>query len=666
MSAFKRADNESPKPKTVQDELNQFIDEAFNAAIPSDTIKDMAPVWKYTLGWLSLIIALIMFVVFLSIGIENAKNSQYLSPISEKTGYCSDVLAEISGTYYATKDGSFSRFENFSFTDALYEFTLSGYAASPDAWASAVDTIASTTRRLGLYAKQMSLGQNLPFYTNYAIQGDGASTYFSLSGDIKVALNKPNIIGKIGAASGICDTPIVSAYDKSTGILTMSFDVPLFKSSSICASALSESVLKDLGYNAQFTGNTFRLELDVQTLLTAYVLNTGMMTVSDYTLVSETGGIKNYIDPRYPGMGFVCCVNYNDQTLCGVPFGNAIGFPMFNDMGANPYHGEPIQCDCSNTSDVSLYGPTGVCNYLNFFAGIMLWPEYINNSAIPFYNFKMSYGSNYVHGMQAMFNAVYATSVWGAINNYSTNSSFLANAFSPCRYDNSNCSIINFSLFNPYVGQGNSISDYYYQLVDGACKDSFSISQAAANNMINNPYAELTQSYVTCTESYGTIFMNNVGISTGNTSTFLPLVVIVLISIAYGYQKFTGKRINPTFTKAEKDEALESLALCLLLQRDQKFEFNDLGSNKHTNSFPILKQLVDELTISSAYNPDRKLLGISDLVKQNILKKFTHNYDDNDQQVTFTPFDTEMSDINRITSKNTRSANRISEIPNNS
>ncbi len=663
MSAFKRTDGVSSKPKTVWDELNQFIDETFNAAIPSDTIKDMAPVWKYTLGWLSLIIALIMFVVFLSLGIESAKNSQYLSPLSEKTGNCNDVLAEISGTYYATKDGVFSRFDNFSFTDALYQFTLSGYTASPDTWADAVDSIASSTRTYGLIARNNSLGQNLPFYTNYAAKG-GSSTYFSLSGDIKVALNKPNIIGTIGAASGICDTPMISGYDESTGILAMSFDVSLFKNNSICASALNESVLSDLGYNSQFTGDIFRLELDVQTLLTSYVLNTGLMNVSDYTLVSEIDGIRSYIDPRYPGMAFVYCINYIDQVLCGIPIGNTLGFPMFNDMGANPYDGEPIQCDCTNTSDTLLYGPGKACNYLNFFAGIMLWQEYTNNSALPFYNFKISHGSNYIHAMQAMFNAVYATSVWGTIKNYSTNSSFFENAFSPCRYDNSTCTIINFSLFNPYPARGYSISDYYYQLLDGACKDSFSISEAAANNMINYPYAELTQAYVTCTESYGTIFMNNVGISTGNTSTYLPLVVLVLISIAYGYQKFTGKRINPTFTKAEKDEALESLALCLLLQRDQKFEFNNLGSTKH--SFPILKQLVDELTISSAYNPDRKLLGISDLVKQKILKKYTHYDNDDDQQVTFTPLDTEMSTINRITSHGARSANRISDSPNNS
>jgi hypothetical protein len=73
----------------------------------------------------------------------------------------------------------------------------------------------------------------------------------------------------------------------------------------------------------------------------------------------------------------------------------------------------------------------------------------------------------------------------------------------------------------------------------------------------------------------------------------------------------------------------------------------------------MLKQLVEELTISSAYNPDRKLLGISDLVKQKILRKYS-DYDD-EQNVTISPFSTEMSNVNRITTNGTRSANRISE-----
>jgi hypothetical protein len=60
-----------------------------------------------------------------------------------------------------------------------------------------------------------------------------------------------------------------------------------------------------------------------------------------------------------------------------------------------------------------------------FFIGIMIWPDYVNNPVAPFNNFKSKYGPNYIPGMKAMFNAVYATSVWGPVKNYSTNSSFL-------------------------------------------------------------------------------------------------------------------------------------------------------------------------------------------------------------------------------------------------
>jgi hypothetical protein len=35
-----------------------------------------------------------MFVVFLSVGIDSARHAQYLAPVSEKTDYCDDVLAE--------------------------------------------------------------------------------------------------------------------------------------------------------------------------------------------------------------------------------------------------------------------------------------------------------------------------------------------------------------------------------------------------------------------------------------------------------------------------------------------------------------------------------------------------------------------------------------------
>jgi hypothetical protein len=645
MSTFQTEVGNKEAAVSLCTKLRDLADKTVESSIPSDTIKDMVPAWKCALGVLTLVGGFVFFITFLAIGINNAKNTQYLSPESEKTAYCDDVPSEVTGIFYATSDGYFSRNTQFTYPQALYQFTLDAYATTASKWSKDVHGIAFYIKNyMGPKALKQSLGQNIPFYTNVAAIGtDSQSTRFTLTGDIKIVLDQPNILGKVGSKAGICDEELHSSYDKTSGILSVTIDVEAFLNNSICATAISSTALEAFGYNSFYNGKFFTLKFDVQTILTAFVLNTGVMVTSAYTKVIEINGVTSYIDPKYPGMKVVQCVEVQGKTLCGVPVGSVIVLPIFSDMGANPYLGEPTQCDCTDLSDESLYGLYGACHFLQFFTGVMLWSDYIYNSA-PYLNFGET-NQDYAVAMSSMFNAMYATSLWGTVKNYNANSTFLVDAFEPCDYEGSSCTLINFSLFNSNPSFGYSISDYYYQLLYGACNDSFVISDAAASQMSSYPYASLVESYVTCTDSYSTIVLNSIGISSGNTSTFLSMLVLLLIAVAYTYQYFTGDKINPTFTSEERNDALEAFAVSLLLQRDRKHEFNNRGSTKAQHSFPLLEQLIDELNRSAAYNPDRKLLGLSDLLAHKVFH--VRDAEEATTASTRSPM-TEMVDVQRI------------------
>lgn len=90
--------------------------------------------------------------------------------------------------------------------------------------------------------------------------------------------------------------------------------------------------------------------------------------------------------------------------------------------------------------------------------------------------------------------------------------------------------------------------------------------------MITSPFAPLTQEYEKCHYSSSTVFLTQLGVSVGNLSAITPFCVIVFIGLVGLYQYVAGIHIPAiSYSKTEKDDALNAFAVSLLVARDKYF-----------------------------------------------------------------------------------------------
>lgn len=90
------------------------------------------------------------------------------------------------------------------------------------------------------------------------------------------------------------------------------------------------------------------------------------------------------------------------------------------------------------------------------------------------------------------------------------------------------------------------------------------------DELVSVPFAPLTQQYQTCSNDPVTAFFTQVGVSAGNVTLLSPAGVLLVLCLLAAYQRLTGRYIPRTYSTAEKSNALEALAVALLLVRDKR------------------------------------------------------------------------------------------------
>jgi hypothetical protein len=87
--------------------------------------------------------------------------------------------------------------------------------------------------------------------------------------------------------------------------------------------------------------------------------------------------------------------------------------------------------------------------------------------------------------------------------------------------------------------------------------------------LIETPFAPLHQEYQKCHYDPGTVAVNQAGSSVGTLSLVTPVLIALVLGLVYLGQVCVGLSIRKTYTAADKEEALQELALKLLLTRDK-------------------------------------------------------------------------------------------------
>lgn len=285
---------------------------------------------------------------------------------------------------------------------------------------------------------------------------------------------------------------------------------------------------------------------------------------------------------------------------CGIRVGNTFAIPVFNQMGSNgSVSSPPCYCNCNSNG-----GPgvdwTSYCNVFDFLVSLIMF-----NTDDEYYNLRsmlhvQSRNLNNGIGRNA-YNASYASATlnYDGYNKLLLNPEWRKDAFEFCNVPelDISCSILTFNLYDDF---STTVSQFSYQLNNGSCRDSISLSETGWNNLLAAPPTQLTQAYYKCTETPSSALFNAVGIASGNVSTVIPIVVIFLLPVMYLFLQAIGQ-VPPKveYTKEELQDSLEALALQLLRMRDGKTR----GLKLHGQIAKLTYELVEAAKIEGGY-PD--------------------------------------------------------------
>lgn len=309
--------------------------------------------------------------------------------------------------------------------------------------------------------------------------------------------------------------------------------------------------------------------------------------------------------------------DYNDPSaLCVMTVGGVYGIPIFNHAGAS--FDTPVPCNCSQHDSLNLTSSYANCNLFNFLSGFLFWPA---AGSSPTYALQLAIDYNYDYAVinTAAFNASFINSYFAYQSPYGATyqtQNYRDQVFQFCEVKGTACSMVVFTSFDATPNQINwAISDYYFQLNQGACRDTFTPSTIAWKQLIDEPFAPLSQSYLECKNSPTVVLLNQVGIAMGNLHLFAPFIALFVAAVYYLFpwrhlmgNDDSSKRKRSSdavvYGRVELDRANEVLAYALLLARDNRLNKkvkshseNEADSTATVTDSTILQQLTAELAM---------------------------------------------------------------------
>jgi hypothetical protein len=117
------------------------------------------------------------------------------------------------------------------------------------------------------------------------------------------------------------------------------------------------------------------------------------------------------------------------------------------------------------------------------------------------------------------------------------------------------------------------------------------MSIVCRTKLYNEPYAPLNQKYQQCTNDEFQTAVNQAGIAIGNVQIVAPICIILLLLLTYLHKWWHKVPLDESYSKGEKESALDAYAMSLLLARDAH-----LKTVSFHNKESIITQIVEELS----------------------------------------------------------------------
>lgn len=462
----------------------------------------------YYYGTVAHILAISMFIYFTYVNFEGQANQAFIV-LSESDGSrCQTVSIAITNNYLADSGGNWIGTPDFVDSQSLYSLALSNFEINSNSqYVDMMNTFKTSLDEIGRVSMHQDLSENLLFWmsfiqyysveypssTDFNAIGYGQLQSFQMTGNPQNVFQLDYVKGSIVGASGACPLFSYSSFDQANSHLVNTYsNYSQFLDNSIC----SDAVIPDsVGYVKTLDGDIYTVIMDVRTFATAMAVNYGILKIATLKIVDKeprtfvyrnvSYSIAQYYDVRYPLMATISCLQNTSviphtqqqfQTVCFYVMGETFALPVFNHYGASPK--EPVFCNCNN--DI---GSSRACNEFNLLSGLVFYKNTFhsikdNNKTEILKDFGLFNLMSLLEKYQTyrLFNkAAYNASYIGAATNYEPSQGAITDAFNFCSVGNITCSLFLFNSFGPTDFE---VSNYKYQVFNGSCANSTSISDA--------------------------------------------------------------------------------------------------------------------------------------------------------------------------------------------
>jgi hypothetical protein len=446
----------------------------------------------------------ILFAIVFSIGYNDALNTTYLSPLNVTNyealnanvgSYCQTVQTTNTGTYLATISGYWQNSPLFVYSNASFYIDVTSFSLSFNDYETLMGEVYMFLERFGEEMATQSLTFNLVVWTTgMLVVPNENSQRFYMSGDPKVIFNRQHTVGVLTSLVAPCyfdNVSYSSSYNSNNGRLALDYSYQQYINNPVCMKVTSPTTL---GYISIADGDNFLIDLDVQSVLTAMSVNFGVLSMTDLVEIPDTlsrflyngmnFSISTFYSPKSPSMQPLTCMenegfnvsmplSATNVFLCGSNFGQLYVVPIFNHAGSN--YSVPRPCDCQFADSYGLNSSYAPCNLFNFISGFVFW-----NTELPTPIFEVLARVNFDYRKfnEMAFNASFIDSYWGLSSpQYDElhSDEYRAASYSFCNTSLGVCSMVLFSSFDGAQSTW-SISDYYFLLQHGACRNTLTPS----------------------------------------------------------------------------------------------------------------------------------------------------------------------------------------------
>eukprot|EP01032_Pedospumella_encystans_P019423 gene19423-22082_t len=358
-----------------------------------------------------------------------------------------------------------------------------------------------------------------------------------------------------------------------------------------------------INYDSKVMHNFGIFRLDMNTFAAAMAVNLKFLSLSEFEVAEEKGtlvvsGVQlratRVHNPRFPSMGPLACVEaLNAPSATWSPFcvieqedkmflptlshfnkscygcGNQASRGTYADTKMDLETNDKARTEISDIFDFArpdsfssdTGAPSGDCNVLDLVANLVF---------VPISPLKASYGE-----LLKLAVAFTATELNEIVGQSSHNDSLL---FQVCPL----CTVVSANLYD----SSQIVGQYGQTLTDAHCVQRFDVN--LFYKLGDTPPQQLVENYFECTSTTFASFFYAIGFAFGNTGTFAPIIMIILVPLIFCLMSCVGFTAPfDQYGEEVTSDATKEMIRALLRVQDGKIE--SLPENS------VMRQLIAEL-----------------------------------------------------------------------